>query len=270
MLEVIGWAAVVLFIFMSSVFVAALILRDNSIVDIFYGLGFISAAAVVYVRFASAHPRQLLVVALLILWGGRLAAHLFVRHRGRGEDFRYRQWREAWGRSFVPRSFLQIYMLQGLVILVVLSPVLAVLARPGGGLGILDGAGVLVWLLGFSFESVGDWQLLRFIRDPANRGRLMTGGLWRYTRHPNYFGEATLWWGVFLIALASGGRWWTVISPLTIDFLLLFVSGIPMLEKKYEGNPEFEAYRERTNALIPWFPRSGTGGAAGKDRPPDG
>ena len=254
MFSIIGWAALALFITMTCVFVLALILRDNSIVDIFYGPAFVVAAGAAYLKFATWHPRQILLMALLTIWGVRLGTHLLVRHRGRGEDFRYRQWREAWGSSFLWRSFLQIYMLQGAVILVVLTPVFIVLHDPGGNLSVLDAAGMAVWSLGFTFEAVGDWQLLRFMQNPENRGRIMTRGLWSTTRHPNYFGEATLWWGMFLIALSAPGGWVAVISPLTIDFLLLFVSGIPMLEKKYEGNPQFEAYRERTNVFFPWLP----------------
>ncbi|UCF30814.1 MAG: DUF1295 domain-containing protein [bacterium] len=255
MFAVIGWAALVLVIYMTCVYVLALILRDNSIVDIFYGLGFVEAGLLALHRFGTNHPRQVLMIILLTLWGLRLSLHLFVRKRGKEEDFRYRKWRETWGRYFVVRSFFQIFMLQAAVILVVLTPVLMVIRRPGGDLTVLDTIGFSVWLVGFLFESVGDWQLLRFIRDPYNKGQIMTQGLWSVTRHPNYFGEATLWWGMYLIALGAPWGWLAVISPLTIGFLLLRVSGIPMLEKKYEGNPEFEAYRARTNAFFPWFPK---------------
>lgn len=256
MFSIITMAALVIFITMTGIYLLALVLKDNSIVDIFYGPVFVLAAGAVALKVPSWHPRQALVVVLLTLWGVRLGIHLLVRHRGRGEDFRYRKWREEWGPAFVWRSYLQIYLLQGAVILVVLAPVLVVLKDPGGDLSVLDGIGVAIWVLGFVYEAVGDWQLLKFKRDPANRGKIMTLGLWRTTRHPNYFGEATLWWGMFLIALSSPGGWISVTSPLVIDLLLLYVSGIPMLEKKYEGNPQFEAYRKRTNAFFPWFPRA--------------
>ena len=146
-------------------------------------------------------------------------------------------------------------MLQGAVVLVVASPALAVAANPGTGTGFLDTIGFGIWAVGMFFESVGDWQLLRFKKNPGNKGKIITIGLWRYTRHPNYFGECTLWWGVYLAALGSGAAWWTIASPLTINFLLLFVSGIPMLERKYEGDPEFEEYRRKTSPLFPWFPK---------------
>ncbi|UCG39782.1 MAG: DUF1295 domain-containing protein [bacterium] len=245
---------------MTLVFLLALALKDNSIADIAYGGAFIVATSAAVWRTGLVHPRQTLVLVMVAVWGARLASHIFIRNRGRGEDFRYRKWREEWGRWFVVRSYFQIYMLQGAIALVIASPALAVMALPGRPLGWLDLLGLAVWALGLTFESVGDYQLLRFKRDRANKGKIMTLGLWRYTRHPNYFGECTLWWGVFLVALGSPGTWWTVISPLTINYLLLSVSGIPMLEKKYEGNPDFEEYRRRTSPLIPWFPRKGRGG----------
>jgi steroid 5-alpha reductase family enzyme len=193
----------------------------------------------------------------VLAWGLRLAIHIHVRDRGRGEDPRYKKWREEWGRWFLPRSFLQVFMLQGALLVMVAAPVIFVNAAPASPLGPLDALGALVWLTGFIFEAVGDLQLLRFRRDPANKGRLMTSGLWRYTRHPNYFGEVTLWWGVWLIAAAAPGGWVTVIGPLTITGLILKVSGIPMLESRYYGRPDFEEYRRRTSAFFPLPPREG-------------
>lgn len=247
-------AAMTLAIYMSGIFVLALVRKDNSIVDIAYGGAFLAAVTAAAIVSGTGHPRQYLAAALVGIWGLRLILHLSTRSRGRGEDFRYRKWREEWGSSFVVRSFFQIYVLQGAVVFVVASPALFLMARPGKDLGVLDLLGAAVWALGFAFEALGDYQLLVFKRDSANRGRIITTGLWRYTRHPNYFGECTLWWGVFLVALGSPGAFWTVISPLTINFLLLKVSGIPMLEKKYEDDPAFEEYKRRTSALVPWFP----------------
>ncbi len=252
--------ALLLFCFMSLVFLLALKLEDNSIVDIAYGLGFLLIGWSGSLIYGSGAARQLLLLALVSIWGLRLAGHITARKRNEeGEDPRYRQWRENWGRTFVWRSFLQIYMLQGTVIYLVALPLLLVIRDAGGPLGWLDLLGVLVFLIGFVFEALGDWQLLQFKRDPDTRGRIMRYGLWRYTRHPNYFGEATLWWGIFLIALGAPLGWLAIISPLLIDFLLLKVSGIPMLEVKYEGNSEFEAYKNRTNAFFPWFPRTANG-----------
>ena len=249
--------AILLLCFMSLVFLFALWLQDNSIVDIAYGLGFILLGSSGSIIYGHGEPRQLLLLALVSIWGLRLAGHITVRKRNEeGEDPRYRQWRESWGKTFVWRSYLQIYLLQGTVIYLVALPLLLVIRAPGGPLGWLDLLGVLIWLFGFVFETVGDWQKLQFKRDPENRHRIMRYGLWRFTRHPNYFGEATLWWGIFLIALGAPFGWLAISRPLLIAFLLLKVSGIPMLEERYEGNPEFAAYQQRTNAFFPWFPKS--------------
>ena len=251
---------IVLLVFMSLVFAIALRLKDNSIVDIAYGLAFVLVAWSLYLTYGTGHARQLLVLVLLTVWGLRLAGHIFLRKRGEpGEDFRYRQWREEWGTTFVWRSYLQVFLLQGAVVFLVALPVLLIINQPGGALGWLDLFGALIWLCGFAFEAIGDWQLLCFKRKPANRGQLMQTGLWRFSRHPNYFGEATLWWGLLLIALAAPYGGIAIISPLLIDFLLLKVSGIPMLEAKYAGNPAFERYKQQTNAFFPWFPRASGG-----------
>jgi steroid 5-alpha reductase family enzyme len=249
-------AAAVLLLYMTTVFLLAIKLRDNSIVDIAYGGAFIVTVSIVAIFHGVSHPRFFLLYAMVAVWGLRLVVHLLFRHRGRGEDFRYQKWREEWGDTFLIRSFFQIYVLQGTVILVIATPLLYTVAYPGGPLGFIELAGLILWAVGFTFEAVGDRQLLVFKADLSNKGKIITTGLWRYTRHPNYFGECTLWWGVYLVSLGSPGAWWTVISPLTINFLLLYVSGIPMLEKKYEGDPVFQEYKRRTSPLIPWFPRS--------------
>jgi len=177
------------------------------------------------------------------------------RNRGRGEDYRYANWRRTWGRWFVPRSFLQIFMLQGFFLMIIAIP-LILINRPGaGGLRPLDFVGAAVWILGFLFEAVGDFQLRAFKADPANKGRIMDIGLWRYTRHPNYFGEAVMWWGIFLVALSAPGGWAAIVSPLVITGLLLRVSGVTLLEKKYAGNPAYADYVRRTSAFVPWFPK---------------
>jgi steroid 5-alpha reductase family enzyme len=247
--------ALLLLCFMTLVFFLALKRQDNSIVDVAYGLGFVLSGWSGSLVYGNGEPRQLLMVALVSLWGLRLAGHIAMRKQNEeGEDPRYRQWRESWGKTFVWRSYLQIYLLQGTVIYLVALPLLLVIYDAGGPLGWLDMLGVMIWLFGFAFEAIGDWQLLQFKRTPGNRGRIMRYGLWRYSRHPNYFGEAILWWGIFLVALGAPLGWLAIISPLLIGFLLLKVSGVPMLEERYAGNEEFEIYKQRTNALFPWFP----------------
>jgi steroid 5-alpha reductase family enzyme len=256
-MNVFFFSLTVLLIYMTAIFALALWLKDNSIVDVAYGLAFVLTCGTAFLFYGEGHPRQWLVVSLISIWGLRLAGHIFQRKKGEGEDFRYRQWREEWGDTFLWRSFLQIFMLQGTVIFLVALPALLVINNPGDKLGVLDSLGILIWLIGFGFEAIGDWQLLRFKRKAENRGKIIRSGLWRYTRHPNYFGEAVLWWGLFLIAFKVPYGAVALISPLLIDFLLLKVSGIPMLEAKYQSNPEFLAYKERTNAFFPWFPKPG-------------
>lgn len=248
-------AAGAVFIYMTAVFLIALLKKDNSIVDIAWGLGFVLVALVTFFLKAGFEARHVLITLLVAVWGIRLASHIYRRNRGRGEDFRYAKWRKEWGRWFIPRSFLQVFMLQGIFMLLISSPVVLVNHSLEKELSPFDALGAVLWLVGFTFEAVGDHQLKRFKQLPESKGRLMMTGLWRYTRHPNYFGEAALWWGVFLIALAVPGGWVSIVSPLTISFLLLKVSGIPLLEKKYEGNEQFAAYARRTSPFFPWFPK---------------
>ena len=248
-------ASFLLLAYMSCMFIVGLRARDNSLIDIAYGPAFVVASWGAWLFAGSAAFRPLLLLVLVTLWGLRLGLHIGLRHRGKGEDFRYQAFREAWGKTIIWRSFLQIYMLQGAVVFLVALPIQLVIATPGRGPRWTDLLGVLLFGLGFLFEAVGDWQLTRFKKNPAHRGQTIEEGLWRYTRHPNYFGEAVLWWGIFIIGLGSPLGLWGLISPLTICFLLLKVSGIPMLEAKYLGNPQFEAYKARTNAFFPWFPK---------------
>jgi steroid 5-alpha reductase family enzyme len=255
MAHVIALAALVIFLYMSAVFLIALARKNNGVVDIAWGMGFILVGAVIFLNFGQGRARQWLALGLVMVWGGRLALHLFVRNRGREEDFRYAAWRRAWGKFFVIRSFFQIFMLQGLLMLLVLAPVLLILGREQPALTPLDGLGILVWLTGFLFEVVGDRQLAAFIKDPAHRGQLMTGGLWSFTRHPNYFGEAALWWGMGILALSAPRGWLGLVGPMVITILLLFVSGVPLLEKKYAGRPDWEEYKRRTAKFFPWFPK---------------
>lgn len=255
MLSFVVAAASAVFVYMTAVFLVAILAKDNSIVDIAWGPGFILVAIVTFFLRPGFEARNVLISGLVIVWGLRLATHITLRNRGRGEDFRYAKWRKDWGRWFIPRSFLQIFMLQAIFMLIVSSPVIIANRSAASGWTVLDALGCLLWLVGFLFEAVGDYQLTRFKQKPESKGKIMMTGLWKYTRHPNYFGEAALWWGVFLIALSVPGGWLSIISPLTIGFLLLKVSGIPMLEKKYAGNEEFADYARRTSPFFPWFPK---------------
>lgn len=249
------YSALAVLVYMTAVFIIAVLKKDNSVVDVAWGLGFIVVALLTFFLDRGFTFRHILVTALVMIWGTRLAVHIFFRNKGKGEDFRYAQWRRDWGKWFLLRSFFQIFMLQGLLLLVIVYPVMLINSSLETGMSFLDVFGLALWLIGFFFEAVGDFQLAMFKRDPQNKGKIMKRGLWRCTRHPNYFGETAIWWGVFLIALSVKAGWTTIISPLLITFLLLRVSGVKMLEKKYEGNKEFEEYAKKTNAFFPWFPK---------------
>ena len=255
MLNLILVQVAVVTLYSSLWFLVALKLRRNDVADLAWGAGFMILALVSQFSVATISIRGLLVLALVTIWGLRLSLHIGLRNKGKAEDPRYRKWREEWGRHATVRAYFQIFLLQGFLIAVILVPVTHILAGRGSDLTWLDALGSAVWLLGFVFEAIGDLQLTQFKKDPGNRGRVITSGLWKYTRHPNYFGEVTLWWGVWLIACSLPGGWKTVFGPATITALILFVSGIPLLEKRYEGNIEFEEYRRRTSAFFPMPPK---------------
>jgi len=228
--------------------------RDVSIVDSFWSLFFLVGALVYAAQTGNEDPRALLVIVLVTVWALRLAIYLTWRNWGEPEDRRYQAIRARNQPGFTGKSLYLVFGLQGVLAAIIALPLFAGLTGTGP-LTLLDALGVLLWLAGFGFESIGDWQLARFKADPANRGRVLDRGLWRYTRHPNYFGEALLWWGYYLIALAAGG-WWTVFAPLLMTFLLLKVSGVSLLEQDIgERRPAYRDYIARTNAFIPGRPK---------------
>lgn len=254
LIEMIGISAFIIFVYMTFMFLLAIIVKDNSIADTAWGIGFIVVGLSALLIEGDFALRKILVTALVLVWGLRLAIRIFMRNWGKGEDWRYRKWREDWGKYFIIRSYLQVFILQGFILLLNVSPVLVINTYGSGRLIWLDIIGILVWGLGFFFESVGDYQLDRFIENPENQGKIMDRGLWRYTRHPNYFGEVTMWWGIFIIALAVPWGWIGIIGPTTITLMIVFVSGIPLTEKHMDKNPAFADYKKKTSILIPWFP----------------
>jgi steroid 5-alpha reductase family enzyme len=256
-------AAATIFVVMAAGYILAQLLSNNSIVDVAWGLGFIVVTAVLFVSAPAVFPAKVLVAALVLAWGLRLAAHVFLRNLGKPEDFRYVAMRRRWGKSARIRAFFSIFMLQGLLMLAVSLPITVVLGAPARPLALLDVVGAAVFAAGFLFEVVGDRQLAAHLRDPANKGVLMTRGLWATTRHPNYFGEALLWWGIGLVSLSSAGGWIALLGPMTITLLLVFVSGVPLLERKYAGRPDWEAYKARTPMFVPRFPKRRPDGSGG-------
>ena len=253
--ELIGLA--VILAAQTAVWALSLRRRDAGVADVSWGLGFVLLAWIYCLLSPALTPRSWLVAGLVTVWGARLSWHIFRRNHGRGEDPRYQAMRASHGHAFWWRSLFTVFWLQGAILWFVALPVLAAIraARPATLTGI-DGLGVLLFAVGFSFEVVGDRQLRRFRGDPANRGRVLDRGLWRYTRHPNYFGDAALWWGLYVIAAATPGGWLTVLSPALMTLLLVRVSGVTLLERSLiTSKPGYRAYIARTPAFFPWFPR---------------
>lgn len=255
LIDTILFSILAVFVFMNLVFVLSLILKNASIVDIFWGIGFVVVAWFTLILNGNYGLGQVVTTLLVTAWGLRLAIHIYTRNKGKGEDWRYKKWRDDWGKTFLIRSYLQIFMLQGFFMLLVASSIIFINSRESNGSFILTLVGTNLWLLGFVFETVGDWQLMKFKSDPKNKGKIMTEGLWKYTRHPNYFGEVTQWWAIFVIALGFKFGFATILSPIVITYLIIGISGIPMLEKKYEKNEEFQKYKKRTSAFFPKPPR---------------
>jgi len=250
-------AGLVILGLMILLWIVSLILKNSSIVDIFWGTGFVVIAWFVYALTPGGFvARKLLISVLATIWGLRLSLYILTRNWGKPEDFRYQVWRKEAGGSWWWRSFFKVFVLQGILMWIIAAPLVA--AQTGAlanQLTWLDYVAVPLWVVGFFFEAVGDWQLARFKANPANKGKVMNTGVWRYTRHPNYFGDATQWWAYYLIAAAAGG-FWTIFSPIIMTGLLMRVSGVTLLEKTLkETKPGYKEYVETTSEFVPWFPR---------------
>lgn len=249
--------AIVVIIAMLGLWLLSLRLKDASIVDIFWGLGFVLIAWTSFVLSYGYRPRRLLLCSLVTIWGVRLALHLWRRNHGRPEDYRYAAMRKRHGAQFKWVSLGLVFGLQGLLMWIISLPLqMTQQTILPWELTWLDWLATGVWLTGFLFEAIGDWQLQQFKADPKNKGRVMDQGLWRYTRHPNYFGDAVVWWGFWLFSLAVGDGLFSMLSPLLMTFLLLKVTGAALLEKSLtKTKPQYKAYVARTNAFVPWFPK---------------
>lgn len=249
-------AAIAVAVLMIGTWLLSLVLANASIVDIVWGLGFVVVAWVVRFQGDTETTRQWLLVALVSIWGLRLGGHLFWRNHGAPEDYRYRAMRTRWGERFPLVSLLTVFTLQGVLMWVVSLPVQLGQVPDDPGLGVLAVVGTIVWLVGFTFEAGGDLQLARFKADPANAGEVMDRGFWRYTRHPNYFGDACAWWGIAIVAAESGLGAWGIIGAVVMTVLLLRVSGVALLERSLKRRkPGYQAYIDRTSAFFPLPPK---------------
>ena len=256
MIPIFETTALVVLAAMLALWLVSLRISNASIVDIFWGIGFVVIAWTAHVVSGNSSPRAWLIVALATSWGVRLAVHLAIRNVGHGEDFRYRAMREKYGSAFPFISLGTVFLLQGALMWIISLPLQAAHA-PGEAtsLGWLDALGAITWLTGIVFEAVADAQLARFKRSPGAAGAVMDRGLWRYSRHPNYFGDCLVWWGFGAIGVAAGA-WWSLAGPVVMTVLLLQVSGVALLESTIaDRRPGYREYAARTSAFVPWWPR---------------
>lgn len=250
MFDIFVSSSLLIFVYMTLWFSISLVLRRNDVADFAWGLGFIVVSCTLSLAFPYANHLNLISL-LISVWGIRLSSHIYKRLKRSNEDERYANWRKEWGKNVAVRSYLQVFILQGLFMFLICFPVFFSVFS-SRQLGYLGYVGILVWLFGFLFESVSDYQLANFVKI-KKPGQVMQSGLWHYSRHPNYFGEVVSWWGIGLISLEAGLNLLSFVGPLTITCLILFVSGVPLLEKKYENNLEFKEYKKRTSVFVPWF-----------------
>lgn len=245
----------VLFLYFTAWFIFTSIIKNASLIDIGWGLGFVLVSVLIQLtRFS---PEGLVFLVMVSLWGLRLSYHIFKRNVGKPEDFRYAQFRKDWGKGFYLRAYFQLFLLQGALTFVIAQSYISAQSEPVVGSMLLIAFGVLVFVIGYLFESMGDAQLKRHISDPKTKGTIIKSGLWAYTRHPNYFGEVVLWWGIWLTGIGFGAPLWTIIGPLAINYFIRYVSGVPMLEKRLQKYADYETYVKEIPIFIPRIGRKG-------------
>jgi steroid 5-alpha reductase family enzyme len=252
-------ALIVIMIMMTSLWVISVFIKNVSIVDLFWGLGFVITGWFYYFHTEGFEPRKLVLMIMVSIWGLRLSGYLTWRNTGRGEDFRYQQFRKNYGeKRYWWISFFQTFLLQGALMWLISVPLLGAQYHTGNNhLGILDLAGIVLWIIGITFETGGDFQLARFKADPSNKGKVLNSGFWKFSRHPNYFGDTAVWWGYGLLSLAAGS-FLPALGSLLMTALIIKVSGVALLEKSLVSDkPGYKEYIERTSAFIPWFPKKG-------------
>jgi steroid 5-alpha reductase family enzyme len=242
---------------MTLLWVASVIAKNVSIVDLFWGLGFVLTTGFYFIKTDGFELRKIILMILVALWGLRLSAYLAWRNIGKGEDFRYQQFRKNYGeKRYWWISFFQTFLLQGILMWLISAPLLgAQYYNQRDSLSIIDFTGFFFWIVGFCFEAGGDFQLAQFRADKTNKGKVMDKGFWKYTRHPNYFGDASVWWGYGFLCLASGS-YFPVLGSVLMTALIIKVSGVALLEKSLkEQKPQYKQYIEKTSAFLPWFPK---------------
>ena len=256
-ITIMGWNLAAVVIMMIIGWFISLRYQNVTVVDSLWGFGFVLIVWITFFLSEGFAGRKTLIAVLVTVWGMRLSFYLSKRNWGAGEDSRYGEWRKKSGERFWIVSLCKVFLLQAIFMWVIALVLQFGQLSPTPDYFVwLDILGVFIWIIGFLFETVGDWQLARFKADPVNKGRVMDRGMWAYSRHPNYFGEFLIWWGFFLITLSTPNSWWTVISPLIITAVLLKMTGIPLTEAtSVKTRPGYNDYIKRTSAFVPWFPR---------------
>ena len=242
---------------MTLLWLISIIIKNVSIVDIFWGLGFVVTAGFYFLKTNQISERNIILFTLVAIWGLRLSIYLAWRNLGKGEDFRYKQFRKKYGENrYWWISYFQTFLLQGILMWLISAPLLgAQVNNTNSSIGFFDYAGIALWIIGISFEAGGDLQLARFRSDPSNRGKVLDKGFWRYTRHPNYFGDASVWWGYGFICIASGS-YIPVLGSVLMTILIVKVSGVALLEKSLsDQKSQYREYIQKTNSFFPWFPK---------------
>lgn len=246
----------IIFLYMCSFFVIASFLKNNGIVDIGWPFGFVVIAISSLLLTNNYSTTSILVTLLISLWGVRLGSFLLFRAIGKPEDFRYANFRKQWGKRVLLISFFRVYILQGTIMLIVAYPIVASAAYSTSETHpVFLILGAIVWLIGYFFQVVGDAQLARFKKQRKSKEEVLQSGLWAFTRHPNYFGEATMWWGLAIIVLPVKFGFIALITAFIMNFFLVKVSGVPFLDRRYAKNAQYQQYKLRTNRFIPWFPK---------------
>lgn len=249
--------SLIIWILVTLLWLLSVAIKNVSIVDIFWGFGFVVVNAFYVYNLEVINPRNWLLLLLVSVWGLRLTLYLAIRNIGKGEDYRYQQFRKDYGaKRYWWFSYFQVFLLQGALILIVSLPYLGVhFSVSSGELNVLDYLAIIVWFIGFSFEAGGDYQLYQFKKNPKNNGKVLNTGFWKYTRHPNYFGDSAVWWAYALFSISAGG-YWQIIGAIIMTLLIIKVSGVAMLERTLKtSKPKYKDYIKATSSFLPWFPK---------------
>lgn len=256
MFEIYFNSLAIIILAVTIIWIISVVITDASIVDLFWGMGFVVTNT--YYFFVTGEPTtvQWVLLILVLIWGLRLSIYLSIRNIGKGEDFRYQKFRQDYGpKRYWWISFFQTFLLQGVIIWIISLPLAATnYYSVSNELNLFSYLGIILWVIGFAFEAGGDFQLARFKRNPDNKGKVLDKGFWKYTRHPNYFGDSAVWWGYGLFSI-SVGAYWQSIGSIAMTFLIIRISGVFLLERTLNDKPGYKEYIERTSTFLPWFPK---------------